>query len=390
MDGPATTLVLRMFQDVPDPRAANRSHLLGDILAIAILATLCGAEGWEDVAFWARQHKDWLATFLALRRGIPSHDTFDKVFARLDPAAFERCFTRWTGALVEASAARPGASHRFVSVDGKTLRRSFDHAWSRTPIHLVSAFAAQNQLVLGQLKVDGKANEIVAIPKLLELLDLRRTTVTIDAMGCQTQIAGQIRGRKGHYVLALKENQPALYEAVRKTFEEARLEKFAGWRHDFHETVDAGHGRIETRRVWVSSEVGHVAEAKRWTDLRSIVLVESVREVAGKGGATTEQRYFISSHRKLDAQFMAEAIRSHWQIENQEHHVLDVTMREDDCRIRKGNGAENFARLRRITLNQLRRVRYIDEKGNEMKPSLRQKRKLCGWDRNFLISALLA
>ena len=387
MDGPATSLVLRLFDDLPDPRARNRSHLLSDIVTLAILATLCGSEGWEDIAEWAEAHEPWLGTFLTLRAGIPSHDTFDDVFKRLDPVAFERCFTTWTSTLVESSRER-GAAGKFVAIDGKTLRRSFDHAWSRTPIHLVSAFAAQNQLVLGQVKVDAKENEIVAIPRLLELIDLRRCTVTIDAMGCQKEIARQIRTQLAHYVLALKDNQRSLHDAVQRTFAEARLEKFAGWNHDSFQSVEAGHGRRETRRVWVTSEVKHIGEAKDWPDLSCIVMVESTRE-PDNGAKTTETRYFIASCTKPDAAMLADAIRSHWTIENQQHHVLDTTMREDDCRIRKGHGPENFARLRRIALNQLRKVKVI-RRGKEKKLSVRLKRKKCGWDRNFLLSALLA
>ncbi len=387
MDGPATSLVLRLFDDLPDPRARNRSHLLSDIVTVAILATLCGSEGWEDIQEWADAHEPWLKTFLPLRAGIPSHDTFDDVFKRLDPAAFEKCFTTWTRTLVESSRER-GAAGRFVAIDGKALRRSFDHAWSKTPIHMVSAFVAQNQLVLGQVKVDAKANEIVAIPKLLELLDLRRCTVTIDAIGCQKEIARQIRAKHAHYVLALKENQRSLHDAVKRTFAEARLDKFVGWRHDYAESVNAGHGRIETRRVWVTGEIRHIAETKDWTDLSCIVMVESTRK-PDTGKTTTETRYFIASHKKPDAALLADAIRSHWTIENQQHHVLDTTMREDDCRIRKGHGPENFARLRRIALNQLRKVKVI-RKGKEKKLSLRLKRKKCGWDRNFLLTTLLA
>jgi predicted transposase YbfD/YdcC len=387
MEGPATSLVLRLFDDLPDPRARNRSHLLRDIVTIAILATLCGAEGWEEIGEWAEFHEQGLGTFLTLRAGIPSHDTIDDVFKRLDPDAFERCFMTWTAALVQASGER-GKEGLFVAIDGKALRYSFDHAWSRTPIHMVSAFLAQNQLVLGQIKVDSKANEIVAIPKLLELLDLRRTTVTIDAIGCQKEIAREIRQKKGHYVLALKENQKLLYDAVDKTFVEARLEKFAGWKHDYTQSIEAGHGRIETRRVWVTSEIKHISQTKDWTDLCAIVMVESIRDLTGKG-VTTERRYYITSHKKLDAPRLADAIRSHWTIENQQHHVLDTTMHEDDCRIRKGHAPENFARFRRIALNQLRKVKVM-RKGKEKKRSLRLKRKRCSWDHNFLLSAILA
>lgn len=342
MDGPATSLVLRLFDGLPDPRARNRSHLLSDIVTIAILATLCGSEGWEDIQEWAEAHEPWLKTFCTLRAGIPSHDTFDDVFKRLDPVAFERCFTTWTGTLVESSRER-GEAGKFVAIDGKALRRSFDHAWSRTPI---------------------------------------------DAIGCQKGIARQIRAKRAHYVLALKDNQRSLHDAVQRTFAEARAEKFVGWTHDHAQSVNAGHGRIETRRVWVTSEIKHIGEAKDWKDLSCVVMVESTRDL-DNGKKTTETRYFITSHTKPDAAMLGDAIRSHWTIENQQHHVLDTTMREDDCRIRKGHGPENFARLRRIALNQLRRVKVI-RKGKEKKLSLRLKRKRCGWDRNFLLSALLA
>jgi predicted transposase YbfD/YdcC len=389
MDGPVTSSLLRFFLDVPDPRAGNISHLLTDIVSLAVLATLCGAQGWTDVEFWAQNHAEWLGTFLSLRAGIPSHDTFSHVFAAIDPDAFERCFMTWTRSLVESSAQRP-VSQQFVAIDGKTLRMSFEHAWSRTPIHMVSAFVADNQLILGQVKVDCKANETVAIPKLIDLLNLKGATVTIDAMGCQKEIARKLREeKKAHYVLALKDNQPSLHAAVIKTFTEAQAEKFVGWTHDYTEEVDAGHGRIETRKLWVTTNVKHIAEARQWTGLASIVMAESTRDVAGKG-KTTEVRYFICSYKKPDAKRAARAIRDHWGIENSQHHVLDATMNEDACRIRMGHGAQNFARLRRVALNQLRKVTVRNARGTDMKASIRAKLKLCGWNRNFLLSALLA
>jgi predicted transposase YbfD/YdcC len=387
MEGPATSLVLRLFQGLPDPRARNRSHLLCDIVTIAILATLCGSEGWEDVAEWGQGNQDWLAEFLTLRAGIPSHDTFDDVFRRLDPDAFEACFRSWADALVQGTRQR-GEADRFIAIDGKTLRHSFDHAWSKTPIHLVSAFVAQNQIVLGQIKVDCKENEIVAIPRLLDLLNVNRCTVTIDAMGCQKEIAGKIREKHAHYVLALKENQPSLRKAVQQTFREARAEKFVGWRHDYFESVDGGHGRIETRRVWMTNQIGHIDCAKDWPDLACIVMVESTRQM-DSGHTSDETRYYITSHKKPDARKLSQAVRCHWQIENQQHHVLDTTMNEDDCRIRKGHGPENFARLRRVALNQLRKAKKF-KNGKERKISLRLKRKSCGWNRKFLMSTLLA
>lgn len=380
MDAQATEEILRFFRDLPDPRGANVWHPLSDVMTIAILAVFCGSRGWADVEFWAQNHQEWLATFLKLPHGIPTHDTFDRVFASLDPAAFETCFMSWSATLV-------ASGKKLIAVDGKTLRRSFEHGWSKTPIHMVSAFVSDNQVVLGQLKVDNKENEIVAIPRLLELLDLRKATVTIDAMGCQKQIAQQIIKQKGNYVLAVKENQPTLHEQIVATFKEARLEKFQGWKHDSADSVESGHGRIETRKLWVTSDVAHLGVASDWPGLRCIVMVESTRQMRDK--TTHETRYFIASHKKLDATFMAQAIRGHWQIENGLHHVLDVSMDEDACRLRKKHGAENFSRLRRIALNKLRPIVIRNDHGTDMKASLRVKQKICGWNRNFLLSALL-
>jgi predicted transposase YbfD/YdcC len=380
MDAQATEEILRFFRDVPDPRGANVWHPLSDVMTICILAVFCGSRGWADVEFWAHNHKDWLATFLALPHGIPTHDTFDRVFAGIDPVAFEKCFMSWSATLV-------ASGKKLIAVDGKTLRQSFEHGWSRTPIHLVSAFVSGNQLVLGQLKVDSKANEIVAIPKLLELLDLKGATVTIDAMGCQKQIAQQIIDQKGDYVLAVKENQPTLHEQIVNSFKEARLEKFKGWKHDYADSVESGHGRIEKRKLWVTTDIAHLGVARDWPGLKCIVMVESTRQMREK--TTTETRYFIASHNKLDAKFMASAIRGHWQIENGLHYVLDVSMDEDACRLRKKHGAENFSRLRRIALNKLRPIVIRNDHGTDMKASLRVKQKICGWNRNFLLSALL-
>jgi predicted transposase YbfD/YdcC len=388
MEAQATEEILRFFRDVPDPRAGNAWHPLSDVMTLAILAVFCGARGWADVEFWAHNHKPWLATFLRLPHGIPTHDTFDRVFASIDPLAFERCFMSWTATLV-------ASGKKLIAIDGKTLRASFEHGWSRTPIHMVSAFVSDNRLVLGQLKVDNKANEIVAIPQLLALLDLNGATVTIDgaglrprtAMGCQKQIAQQILDQKGNYILAVKENQPTLRERIVDSFNEARLEKFAGWTHDYAEGIGSGHGRIEKRQLWVTTDIAHLAVAKDWPGLRCIVMIESTRQL--RETTTTETRYFIASHKKLDAKFMARAIRGHWGIENSLHHVLDVSMGEDECRLRKKHGAENFSRLRRIALNKLRPIVIRNDHGTDMKASVKVKQKICGWNPNFLLSALL-
>lgn len=391
MDAQATEGLLRFFRTVPDPRAANAWHRLDDLLAISILAVLCGADGWAAVESWGCMNREWLATFLNLRHGIPSHDTFDRVFAMLDPLSFEKCFMNWTAALVQS------AKGLFVAVDGKTLRHSFKHAWSKTPVHLVSAFVSKNQCVLGQLATDCKSNEITAIPQLLAMLELAGSTVTIDAMGCQREIAGQIIRQKGHYILAVKENQPTLHDKVRGLLDEAILDGFKGMRHGYAEKTETGHGRVETRRVWVTDEVQWLGKELLglWPGLASVAVVESVRQNLGdlSGRVTTERRYFISSHDGADAAaaaWMADGIRSHWGVENSLHWRLDVQMREDESRLRVGAGAENFSRLRRIALNKLKRCDVKRENGKPLKLGLRNKQQACGWSRKFLLEALLA
>lgn len=389
MDAQATDGLLRFFRGMQDPRADNARHSLGDILSIAILAVLCGSDSWESVEVWGRGNAAWLEEFLELPHGVPSHDTFDRVFGMLDPLAFEACFTNWTRTLIE------NGEGLFVAVDGKTLRRSFKHAWSKTPAHLVSAFVSSNQLVLGQLATDSKSNEITAIPRLLAMLELAGATVTIDAMGCQRRIARQVTGQGAHYILAVKENQPALHERVKGLLDEARLDGFKGMAHGCFEQSDAGHGRIEKRRVWVSTDlVKWLGEEllSLWPGLASVAVVESTRQDLSdpSGNVSVERRYFISSHDHTDAKLFARAIRQHWGIENQLHWRLDVSMNEDQCRLRIGCGAENFSRLRRIALNKLRRWEIRKENGKVRKASLRLKQKACGWSRKFLIEALLA
>jgi predicted transposase YbfD/YdcC len=393
MDAQATGELLRFFHSLPDPRARNRSHSLADVLGIAVMAVLCGCEGWAAVEAWGLLNIDWLKTFLGLRHGVPSHDTFDRVFGLLDPLAFEKCFTDWTATLVK------NAKGLFIAVDGKTLRRSWKRAWSKTPMHLVSAFACKNQLVLGQLATDSKSNEITAIPQLLAMLSIAGCTVTIDAMGCQREIAGQILKQEGHYLLAVKENQPTLFAAVKALLDEGILEGFKTMRHGCFESHQDknSHGRIETRRVWVTDEVNWLGEELLglWPGLRSIVVVESLRQDLGDltGKVNRERRYYICSHGQADnelAGLVAEAIRGHWGVENALHWRLDVSMREDESRIRMANGAENFSRLRRIALNKLRRCELKNQRGKSLKAGIRLKQQCCGWSREFLLQALLA
>jgi len=376
MEAQATGGLLRFFEDLPDPRGRNKLHKLSDMLTIAILAVICGADGWEDVALFGRAKKKWFQTYLELPRGIPSHDTFGRVFSRLNPDAFEACFAAWIASLADST------DGRLIAIDGKAIRRSFDHAWDKSGMaHRVSAFVGSNQMVFGQCKVDAKSNEITAIPKLLALIDVKGATVTIDAMGCQRQIAEQIVRQGGHYVLAVKNNQEKLHEKVQAVMAEARREHLAGWTGDFQEQTEAGHGRIETRKVWCIRDVRWLgAVGQDWPGLRSVAMVEATRQPAGQA-ATTECRYYISSLDGTDAPAMGASIRGHWGIENRLHWLLDMTFQEDQSRIRKGHGAENYSRLRRIALNLLRRE-------NTVKASIRGKRKLGGWDHDFLLKLI--
>lgn len=377
----ATNSIQEHFADLPDPRRAQgRRHRLSDMIVIAVCAVICCADGWADVADFGRAKLKWFETFLDLPHGIPSQDTFERVFARLDPDAFEHCFMSWTEALAGSSRGK------LVAIDGKKIRRSFAHAWDHsTATHLVSAFVHANATVLGQLSVDCKENEIVAIPRLLELLDLTGATVTIDALGCQTQIAEQIVENGGDYVLAVKENQPALCDALKRNLDEMILEKFAGVRHGFVETVDGDHGRIETRRVWVTDQLDDwldEAQRSRWAALRSVVVVEAVRQVPPKLTASIERRYFISSLAGTDAACMAACVRGHWSVENKLHWVLDVSFAEDQARQRKDHSAENFSRLRRIALNLLRREKT-------RKRGIKGKRLNAAWDHDYLLKLLV-
>lgn len=357
MAEPAETSITRHFAALPDPRVARtRAHLLLDILTIALCAVLCGADNWVAVAAFGRAKEPWLRTFLALPRGIPSHDTFGRVFARLDPAAFGRCFLAWATAVAPD---RPGAP-RLRALDGKTARGSRDDVTGRAALHLVRAWAAESGLVLGQLAVDGKSNEITAIPALLRLLDLVGCTVTIDAMGCQAAIAAQVVAQGGDYVLALKDNHPTLHEDVRQVFAEARADGFAVFapgEYDHARTVDKGHGRLEIRRHWTLYDrelLAYLDPAGAWAGLAGVGLVEAERRVGEAVGV--EARHYLLGAR-LSAAAFARAVRAHWGIENRVHWVLDVTFGEDACRVRTGHGAQNFAVLRQLALNLLRRDR---------------------------------
>lgn len=387
MDADAPRDLFGCFDELPDPRVERtRLHRLDDMIALAIMAVIGGAEGWVDVANFGRDKLDWFKTLLHLPHGIPSHDTFGRVFAMLDPEAFERCFLTWVESLIQVS------GQRVLHIDGKTLRGSFDRASSTAAIHMVSVWASKAELALAQVTTDvggQKSNEITAIPRLLDLISLHGAIVTIDAIGCQTQIAELIIEGGGDYILAVKDNQPTLHEDIKLLLDEAITHQFEGMGYDYDEQVEKGHGRIETRRVWVTRDVDWLRERGQWAGLRGVICVESVRQVLDPAGGpakvTTHRRYYITSldHRQRgqDAAFFASLVRAHGSIENKLHWSLDVTFGEDNCRVRQGHAAENLARLRRIALNLLK-------KEKSSKRSLASKRLRAGWSQDYLLKVL--
>jgi predicted transposase YbfD/YdcC len=373
MDDLARTCPVRFFLELRDPRAANVSHRLIDILVMALCAMICDADGWQDIEDFAKAKARWFATFMDLSHGVPSADTFRRVLSRLDPHAFENCFMNWMRAVVDQS------QGRLLAIDGKSIRRSFEQGWDKSGMaHLVSVFAARNGQSLGQIKTPGKGHEIEGIKQLLGLVDLRGATVTLDAIGCQKAIAKQIVDAGGDYVLAVKDNQLTLHQRVRVELDDMIRDRFKGAWHDRDEQVDAGHGRIETRRVWTTDQLDWLKVAGDWPGLRSVVVVEAEREVIGQG-ASVERRHFITSLAP-DAATLGEAVRRHWSIENSLHYVLDVSFHEDDSRIRRGHGAENVSRLRRMALNLLKGADHLTKR-----KSIKGRRKIAGWDHDFLI-----
>lgn len=363
------------FEGLKDPRVdRTRRHELKDIVVTSVLAVICGADGWSDIVQFAQDRQEWLGTFLELPNGIPCDDTFRRVFAALDPEQFQVCFLSWVQSLVG------GTDGKLVAIDGKTVRHSFAGEEGKGPLHLVSAWVAENQVVLGQVATDQKSNEITAIPTLLELLDLQGATITIDAMGCQKAIAEKIMDGGGDYILALKDNHPTLHQEVEQFFECAQAEAFRDPRCDQDETVDGGHGRVEVRRVYVSDDIDWMAEKPAWKGLRSVVMVESERSVGNN--TSYERRYYLSSL-PADAPVLGERIRGHWGIENQLHWVLDMAFDEDRSRIRRGHGPDNFALLRKIALNLLKHEKTC-------RRGVEGKRKHAAWNQKYLLRVLEA
>jgi predicted transposase YbfD/YdcC len=363
------------FAELSDPRVERtRLHELMDILVIAICAVICGADSWVEMETYGRAKEQWLRQFLALPHGIPSHDTFSRVLARLKPEEFQHCFLRWMQAVSEVT------QGEVIAIDGKTLRRSFDRAAGKGAIHMVSAWASANRVVLGQQKVDEKSNEITAIPALLRLLEIKGCIVTIDAMGCQKAIARTIVEQEADYVLTLKANQGLLYEEVQRFFAWARRRQFAGVPHEYYHTEEERHGRVEERRYWLVSELSGFTETQDWVGLQSLGMVERQRTVAGK--TTVEVHYYLTSLAGSGQQF-GEAVRTHWSVENGLHWVLDVAFQEDQSRLRRDHAAENFAVLRHLALSLLRQESTCSN-------GIKVKRLKAAWDDEYLARVLFA
>ena len=359
------------FDGLVDPRATRRcDHQLIDILVIAAIAVIACAESWEDIELYGRSKQAWLKTFLALPNGIPSHDTFRRVFMLIDPDAFEGCFVRWAQSLTGK------VEREVVAIDGKTLRRSGSSRHDHGPLHLVSAWASDQGLVLGQREVDGKSNEITAIPELLDTLHLEGAIVTLDAMGCQKDIAARIRAKGADYLLALKANHGRAFASAQEHFERTCFSRGAGGRAAL-DAFDDSHGRLVRRRVFVSPGMGELEPLHEWPDLRTLLAVETIRSVNGTGKTETEIRYFLTSCND-DPAILARAIRRHWSIENALHWVLDVTFREDDSRVRHRVAARNLALLRKIALNLVASDR-------RSRASLRGRRKKAAWNDDYML-----
>lgn len=374
--GSGSVSLIACFSVLPDPRVdRTRRHRLIDVIVIGFCTILAGGEGFTDMEEFGKAKEAWFRTFLELPNGIPRHDTFNRVFQALDPQAFFACFMRWTETL------RNAISREIVAVDGKALRRALDMGAGQAMPYMVSAWATDNGLALGQVKVDEKSNEIKAIPVLLRSLELAGCIVTIDAMGCQKKIAREIVDADADYALALKGNQETVHDEVKSYLDDA----ITRWAKapaavpelDYCETVEKDHGRIETRRFWQSDQVDWFADRDQWEKLGSFGVVESIRDI--QGAVTTERRYYLLSLPR-DVRLFAKAARRHWGVENSLHWILDVVFKEDQSRAREGYAAQNLATLRRLALNALRR--------ETSKRSLRLKVKRAGWNNDYLLSVL--
>jgi len=368
------TIISKAFDSLTDPRMdRTKHHPLINILTISICAIIAGCDDFQSISEYGKSKKSWFEQFLDLQNGIPCRDTFNDVLNRLNPHEFAHAFTQWVCSLGDLK-------DDIVALDGKVMRGTLDKANGNPAIHLVSAWSVKNNMCFGQIKVSDKSNEITAIPKLLELLDIEDATITTDAMGTQYKIADQIVEKKGDYLLALKGNQGEFHDDI-KLFLDTQLQgNFEKIEHDVFSHVNGDHGRIETRKVWLTSDVKWLVERHpRWKSIRGIAMIESWREVSGK--ETYERRYYITSHHDKSAEFIAKAIRSHWHVENKLHWQLDVSFNEDYNRLRSGNAAENFALMNKIALNLLKNEKSI-------RLGVKNKRLKAGWDDDYMIKVL--
>jgi len=369
----AQTLFERVGE-IKDPRVERtKLHCLKDILVIAVCGTICGADNWEEIAEFGESKREWFATFLELENGIASHDTFRRVFILLDNIELKTLFVDWISAAVELN------KGTLVNIDGKTLCGSKEPIKGQTALNVVSAWASEQAVVLGQVRCQEKSNEIRAIPELLKILNLEGCIVTIDAMGCQREIVEEIIERVADYVISLKGNQGNLHTEIKDYLDWAERIGFKEISYDYCETLEKDHGRIEERRCWVREEIGWLEQKEEWKNLKSVVLVEAIREVIGKE-KTVERRYFISSL-EANAEQSLRAVRGHWAIENELHWCLDIGFREDDCRVREAKSAENLATLRHIGINLLKQEKSC-------KRGIEGKRKKAGWDESYLLKVL--
>lgn len=361
------------FSSLSDPRILLKTrHKLVDVVTITLCAVIAGADDWVEIASFGKEKEHWFRTFLELRQGIPSHDTFGRLFSLINPEEFAKCFASWIRSVL------PMTDSDVIAIDGKTARRSHDRANGKPAIHMVSAWAVRNRLILGQVKTEDKSNEITAIPELLKLLDINGCVVTTDAMGCQKKIAQQIVKQGADYIFSLKGNQGNLLKDVELLFEDAKKDDYKKLSHATYTTVDGGHGRVETRKCTLIADVDWFAEKSKWENLTTFGMVESTREMGDQ--TTQETRYFISSL-PCDAKRFAEAARDHWGVENSLHWCLDISFREDDSRVRNGHAPENLAIIRRFALSLIRHdpLRKIGVKAS---------RKRAGWSNDYLLHLL--